>query len=95
MSPCVIKLKQPRSNHKRPFVRARHVVAVVAVILISLGVTMFFFSAPTAEADRHALPHASMDILQMHIDHPNRNDHPVQKSHDMTFVFPMVIDRMI
>ncbi len=30
--------------------RARHVIAVVAVILISFGVKMFFFSAPTAEA---------------------------------------------
>ncbi len=33
--------------------RARHVVAVVAVILISFGVKMFFFSAPTAEATVH------------------------------------------
>ncbi len=34
--------------------RAQHVVAVVAVILISFGVKMFFFSAPTAEATVHA-----------------------------------------
>ena len=31
--------------------RAHHVIAVVTVILISFGVKMFFFSAPTAEAD--------------------------------------------
>jgi hypothetical protein len=31
--------------------RAHHAIAVVAVILISFGVKMFFFSAPTAEAD--------------------------------------------
>ena len=48
---------------------------------------MFFFSAPTAEADIHAGPSASMDILQLHIDHPNRNNLPVQKMHDMSFVF--------
>ena len=67
--------------------RAHHAIAVVAVILISFGVKIFFFSAPTAEADIHAVPSASMDILQMHIDHSNGNNHPVQKLHDMTFVF--------
>ena len=67
--------------------RAHHVIAVVTVILISFGMKMFFFSAPTAEADIHAGPRASMDILQLHIDHPNRNNLPVQKMHDMSFVF--------
>ena len=67
--------------------RAHHAIAVVTVILISFGVKMFFFSAPTAEADIHAGPSASMDILQLHIDHPNRNNLPVQKMHDMSFVF--------
>jgi hypothetical protein len=33
--------------------RAQHVIAVVAVILISFGVKMFFFTAPTAEANAH------------------------------------------
>ena len=66
---------------------AYHAIAVVAVVLISFGVKMFFFSAPTAEADIHAVPSASMGVLQMQIDHPNRNNHPVQKMHDMTFVF--------
>ena len=41
--------------------RAHRAIAVVSVILISFGVKMFFFSAPTAEADIHAVPSASMD----------------------------------
>ena len=77
--------RQPRAMEA--FMRAHHVIAVVAVILVSFGVKMFFFSAPTAEADIHAGPSASMDILQLHIDHPNRNNLPVQKMHDMSFVF--------
>jgi hypothetical protein len=30
---------------------ARHVIAVVAILVISFGVKIFFFSPPTAEAD--------------------------------------------
>ena len=80
-----IKSSQPRAMEA--FMRAHHAIAVVAVILISFGVKMFFFSAPTAEADIHAGPSASMNVLQLQIDHPNRNNLPVQKMHDMTFVF--------
>jgi hypothetical protein len=76
---------QPKA--KEAFMRAHHAIAVVAVILISFGVKMFFFSPPTAEADIHAVQSASMNVLQMTIDHPNRNNHPVQKMHDMTFAF--------
>lgn len=76
---------QPKA--KEAFMRAHHAIAVVAVILISFGVKMFFFSAPTAEANIHAGPSASMDVLQLHVDHPNRNNLPLQKLHDMSFVF--------
>jgi hypothetical protein len=61
--------------------RKHHVVAVVAVLLVGLGVKQFFFPPKTAEA----LPYAgNTNIRQMHIDHPNL---PAQKMHDMTFVF--------
>jgi hypothetical protein len=80
-----VKSSQPRAMEA--FMRAHHAIAVVAVILISFGVKMFFFSAPTAEADIHAGPSASMNVLQMQIDHLNRNNLPVQKMHDMSFVF--------
>jgi predicted acyltransferase len=67
--------------------RAHHAMAVVAVMLIGLGVKLFFFPAPAAEADTSAVPSASVDPLQMHIDHPNIKNLPSHKLHDMTFVF--------
>ncbi len=67
--------------------RAHHVIAVVAILLISFGVKMFFLSAPIAQAETPAVPSASMNILQMHTDHPNRNNLPQQQMNDMTFVY--------
>ena len=67
--------------------RAHHVIAVLAVLVIGLGAKQYFFPPMEAEANLHAVPRASMNVLQMHIDHPNRKDHPTQKMHDMTFVF--------
>jgi hypothetical protein len=58
--------------------RLHHAIAVVAVILIGFGVKLFFFSAPAAEANLHAVENASMNVLQMHIDHPNMKTVPVQ-----------------
>jgi hypothetical protein len=40
--------------------RAYHAVAVVAALLISFGVKMFFVSPPTSEANTHAVPNAGM-----------------------------------
>ena len=67
--------------------RAHHVIAVVAVLIIGLGAKQYFFPPMQAEADIHAVPSASMNVLQMHIDHPNIKNLPVEKMHDMTFVF--------
>jgi hypothetical protein len=64
--------------------RAHHGITVVAIILIGFGVKLFFFPTPAVEADTLA---ASMNVLQMHKDHPNIKNLPVQKTHDMTFVF--------
>ena len=59
--------------------RARYAAAVVALVLVGFAAKLFFFSAPPAEAEAiHGL-----DISQMHIG----KDIPVQKLHDMTFVF--------
>jgi hypothetical protein len=62
-------------------VRKHHVFAVIAVLLIGLGVKQFFSPPKVAEADPEA---GNMNILQIHMDHPNL---PAQKMHDMTFVF--------
>ena len=42
--------------------RAHYVIAVAAVILIGLGVKLFFFSVPIAEADTRA----AISIHEMH-----------------------------
>jgi hypothetical protein len=65
--------------------RTHHAIgAVVAVILIGVGVKLFFFPPATALAAVDAGASSSMNVLQMHIDHPNL---PVQRTHDMSVVF--------
>jgi hypothetical protein len=59
--------------------RARHATAVVALVLVGFAVKLFFFAAPPAEAETRQ----SLDISRMHIG----KDLPVQKLHDMSFVF--------
>ena len=76
---------QPRAMEAT--MRLHHVIAVVAVLVIGLGAKQLFFPPMEAEADIHAVPSASMNVEQMQIDHPNRNSFPVQRMHDMTFVF--------
>ena len=62
--------------------RAYHVIAVAAVILVGFGVKLFFFSVPTVEVGIHAGEEASMNILQMHIDYPKMKNLPVQDVKD-------------
>jgi hypothetical protein len=62
--------------------RAYHVIAVAAVILVGFGVKLFFFSVPTVEAGIHAGEDARMNILQMHIDYPKMKNLPVQDVKD-------------
>jgi hypothetical protein len=76
---------QPRAMEA--FMRAHHVIAVVAVLVIGLGAKQFVFPPQQADADINAVPSASVNVHQMFIDHPNRNNFPVQKMHDMSFVF--------
>jgi hypothetical protein len=80
-------IKSARPRPMEAFMRAHHVIAVVAVLVIGLGAKQFFFPPMEAEADIHAVPSASMNVLQMQTDHPNRNNLPVQKVNDMSFVF--------
>jgi hypothetical protein len=44
--------------------------------------SLFFFSGPAVEADIHAVKGDSMNVLQMHIDHPNMKNLPVQDVND-------------
>jgi len=75
----------PRSDATEGTVmRAHHVIAIVAVILVGVGVKLTFFAAPTAEAESLSVKSVSLDISQMH---QNTKNLPVQKLHDMSFVF--------
>ncbi len=65
--------------------RAHHVIAVVAAILIGVGVKLMFFTAPTAEADALSVKSVGVDVAQLH---QNTKNLSVQKLHDMSLVFP-------
>ena len=69
--------------------RAHHFIAVVAVILVAIGVKLPFFGAPSAEADSRSVESLSVDISRMH--HSGKNIQ-VQKFHDMSLVFPVLPD---
>jgi hypothetical protein len=67
--------------------RAHHgIIAAVAVVLVGFGVKLIFFSEPTAEAKLLSVKSVSMDISEIHRN-TNTKTLPVQKIHDMTFVF--------
>ena len=65
--------------------RTHHAIAVVAIILIGLGLKLTLFSAPPADADTRAVESLYIDVSQLQ---QNIKDLPEQKAHDMTFVFP-------
>jgi len=60
--------------------RAHHLITVVVVLVIGLGAKLFLFLPKKAEADIR--PSANMNISQM-----QRENLPMQKMHEMTFVF--------
>jgi hypothetical protein len=66
--------------------RARHVIAVVAVLVIGLGAKQFWFPPQQADAGTNAVRSASVNVLQMHRDIDTKSL-PVQKMRDTTFVF--------
>jgi hypothetical protein len=68
------------------FMRAHHAIAVVAVLVVGLGAKQFLFPPKQADANIIAVPSASVNVLQMHWDIDTKSL-PVQKMHDMTFVF--------
>ncbi len=64
--------------------RARHVIAIVAAILVGFSLKLTFFSAPIAAADVASVKSVSMDVFELQ---QNIKNLPVVKLHDMTFVF--------
>lgn len=66
--------------------RANHVIAVVVVLVVGFGAKQVFFSPVKAEAEINTT--VNMDVLKILVGHPNRNNLPVQKINNMTFVYP-------
>ena len=64
--------------------RAHHAFVIVSAILVVFGLRLIFFSAPITVADASVLKRGSMDISEMQRSITNL---PVEKLHDMTFVF--------
>jgi hypothetical protein len=62
--------------------RSLPVIAIATVILAGFGVKLAFFSAPKAVADLGSTKSVSVDASQA-----GTKKLPVQKIHDMTFVF--------
>jgi hypothetical protein len=62
--------------------RLHYLISITAIVLIGLGVKVFFLPVP-AEAEINELKRSTgMNVLEMH-----RPGLPVQKMDDMTFVF--------
>ena len=64
--------------------RAHHVIAFVAILIIGLGAKQYLFPPKQANAD--AFPTASMNVRQMHSDIDMKHL-PVQKMNDKSFIF--------
>ena len=64
--------------------RVHQAIAIVSAIVAVFGLTLIFFSAPITVADASVLKRGSMDISEMQRSIRNL---PVEKIHDMTFVF--------
>jgi hypothetical protein len=69
-----------------PHIRAHHVIAVLAVLVIGLGAKQFLFPPRQADANINSVLSVSMNVLQMHSDIDVKSL-PVQKMKDMSFVF--------
>lgn len=66
------------------FMRANHVIAVVAVLIIGITAKLYLFPPKQAEAD--VLPNVTMSILQMQREKDTKSL-PVQETSDKSFIF--------
>jgi len=83
-------LSAPSITHRpramEAFMRAHHVIAVVAVLVVGLGAKQFLFPPTQADANINAVPRDSVNVLQMHRDIDTKSV-PVQKMNDKTFIY--------
>ena len=64
--------------------RTHQAIAVVAAILVGVGVKLIFFTPATAEVDSLPIRSVRVDVSQLH---QNAGNLPVQRFHDMSVVF--------
>ena len=64
--------------------RTHPAIAIVTVILVGFGLKLVLSSAPIVAADVGSTKRVSIDVSEMH---QNIKNLPVEKIHDMTFVF--------
>ena len=64
--------------------RARHFVAVAAIVVVGLIIKQFMVPPTKAEAE---VSHLGIDVMQMHVDYPNMLQMKVDQIHDMQTVF--------
>jgi hypothetical protein len=69
-----------------PHIRAHHIIAVLAVLVIGLGTKQFLFPPRQADADILFVPSAGINVLQMLSD-IDMKTLPQQKMNDKTFIF--------
>ena len=67
--------------------RALQIIAVVVVLVVGLGAKLVVFPATEAEAKRTAVHKVSSNTLPTNSDHQNASGLPIEKIHDMTFVY--------
>ena len=63
--------------------RTHHVIAVIAVILVGVGLKLAFFTAPTAEAVSLSVKSAGVDVSHVR----NVKASPAEKSHGAPLTF--------
>jgi len=86
-----ISARVPRAPALTAFVtegaamRTHQAIAVVAAILVGVGVKLIFFTPATAEVDSLSIRSVRVDVSQLH---QNARNLPVQRFHDMSVVFP-------
>ena len=83
----LVSVAQQSENFRRVeeglSMRSHYGLTIIALVLIGFGVKLFFFPAPSAEANTKIGRNVGIDVSEMH---KNLNLSE-QKLHDMTFVF--------
>jgi hypothetical protein len=59
------------SQSEEQVMRTLHAIAIGVVVLLGIGVKLYFFPGRAADARIPVAASASMDIMQMDLDHPN------------------------